>query len=121
MERRVASLRITGALRDTAGQHTIGPVGAIALHSGSRTLTVGPGPEENAGIFLQDRNTLDCVETSSGPKLVLTLYCDRRACAPVDYRVIDPSNAQIISRQDTFDECDAMCAESALGTSVPRE
>ncbi|PZQ33272.1 MAG: hypothetical protein DI562_02055 [Stenotrophomonas acidaminiphila] len=117
----VASVRISGALRDAAGAHVIGPDGAVAVRSGSRTLTVGPGPKGNAGVFLQDRNTLDCVDTPKGPKLLLTLYCDGRACAPMDYRVIDPNGAQILSTQDNLDECDTACAEKALGTSVPRE
>lgn len=110
-----AQLKVNGVQPDTL----IGPEGAIRITSGKSSLTIGPGAKGNSGIYLQDRNKLHCLSTPTGPKLVLALYCDGRSCAPVDYRVIDPSTAKVIGRLSSMDECDAKCATKALGTEIP--
>ena len=116
-----AMVRIAGMETEPSGaQHFIGPQGVISITSATSSLTIGPSPDGNAGIFLQDRNALHCISTPKGPKLVLAMYCDGRACAPVDYRVIDPNATRVISKQDPSDECDVACAQRALGTTLPR-
>lgn len=63
-------------------------------------------------------------ESNSGKKglrLVLVRYRFARYCAPVDDRVIDPATAKVISRQSADDECDARCAEKALGTNLSED
>ena len=92
---------------------------AISIQSGKSVLKISPGPENVSGIFLQDRNKLHCVNTPSGPKLILAMFCYARACAPVDYRVIDPKTAKVINKLDNMEECDALCAQKALGVQLP--
>lgn len=91
----------------------------ISIQSGKSVLKISPDPENVSGIFLQDRNKLHCVRTPSGPKLILAMFCYARACAPVDYRVIDPKTAKVINKLDNMDECDALCAQKALGVRLP--
>ena len=56
-----------------------------------------------------------------GPTGTLASYCFARHCAAVDYRVMDPATVKVISRQNADDECDARCAEKALGVQLPEE
>ena len=115
-----ATIRISGIEVDPASQASfVGPQGAISLVSGKTSLTIGPGPEGNAKIFLQDRNKLHCLSTPKGPRLILAMYCFARACALLDYRVIDPATAKVVSKQDGMEECDQACARKALGTAMP--
>lgn len=116
-----AVVHISGVERDptTGGLH-IASSGALSIVS-DRELLVGPGPEGNTGVFLQDRNKIQCLHTPAGPRIILAMYCDGRACAPVDYRIIDANTAEIVSAPDQADECDARCARMALGVSVPKE
>ena len=37
----------------------------------------------------------------------------------MDYRVIDTSTAKVINKLNDMDECDAVCAQKALGVSLP--
>ena len=115
-----ATVKVSGVEVDptTLGSF-IGPEGVISLASGRTSLTIGPGPEGNAKVFLQDRNKLHCLTTPKGPRLILSMYCFARSCAPVDYRVIDPATAKVVSNQDGMDECDQACAGKALGLVVP--
>ena len=92
---------------------------AIAIQSGKSVLKISPDPESGPKIFLQDRNKLHCVSTPSGPKLVLAMICYARSCAPIDYRVIDPNTLKVINKVDNMEECDAACAEKALGAKLP--
>lgn len=96
-----------------------GSYAAITIQSGKSSLTISPDPNSGSTIFLQDRNKLHCVSTPAGPKLVLAMYCDGRSCAPVDYRVIEPRTAKVLNKLDNMDECDAGCAEQALGSRLP--
>ncbi len=92
---------------------------AISVQSGEASLKISPDPESGSVVFLQDRNKLHCASTPTGPKLILAMYCYARSCAPLDYRVIDTATAKVISKQDDMEECDAVCAESALGIRIP--
>lgn len=96
-----------------------GSHGEISIQSGKSTLTISPQTDSGTGIFLQDRNKLHCVSSPTGLKLVLVMTCYARSCAPVDYRVIDPKTAKVISQQDHMDECDEVCAKKALGAELP--
>lgn len=96
-----------------------GSYSAISINSGKSTLTISPQTDSGSGIFLQDRNKLHCVSTPAGPKLVLFMICYARSCAPIDYRVIDPRTAKVVSKQDSMEECDKACAEKILGTAIP--
>ena len=117
-----AAIEVVGMERNaTTGRRQLGQDAAITITSGNRSLRIGPGAEGEAGIYLQDRNKLECLDTPTGPKLLLTMYCGGRACAPVDYRVFDTQTAAVTSQPDAADECDAACAKKALGTAVPRE
>ena len=91
--------------------------GTITIRNGKASLTIGG--EDGSVFFLQDQNKLHCLPTPKGPRLVLASYCFARFCAPVDYRVIDPTNVRVVSRQNPDNECDARCAEKALGLKLP--
>ncbi len=91
----------------------------ISIQSGKSVLKISPDAENVSGIFLQDRNKVHCVRTPSGPKLILAMYCHANACAPVDYRIIDAKTAKVINKLDNMDECDARCAQIALGVQLP--
>ena len=91
--------------------------GMITVRNGKASLTIGG--EVSSDIFLQEQNKLHCLPTQTGPRLVLAGYCFARFCAPVDYRVIDPTTVKVISRQNADNECDARCAEKALGAKFP--
>ncbi len=91
--------------------------GTITVRNGKASITIGG--EVSSDIFLQEQNKLHCLSTPTGPRLVLAGYCFARFCAPVDYRVIDPTTAKVISRQNADNECDAGCAEKALGAKLP--
>ena len=91
--------------------------GTITIRNGKALLSIGG--EVSSDIVLQDQNKLHCLPTPKGPRLVLSRYCFARFCAPVDYLVIDPSTSSVISRQDADGECDARCAEKALGLKLP--
>ena len=91
--------------------------GMITVRNGKASLTIGG--EVSSDLFLQEQNKLHCLPTPTGPRLVLAGYCFARFCAPVDYRVIDPTNVRVISRQNPDNECDAKCAEKALGSKLP--
>ena len=93
--------------------------GSIAIRNGIASLTIGG--TDGSVIFLQDQSKLHCIPTPKGPRLVLASYCFARHCAPVDYRVMDPATVKVISRQNADDECDARCAEKALGVQLPEE
>lgn len=114
-----AKITITGVETETAyrTKHLIGSSGTITIRAGKATLSIGA--DGNAGIFLQDQNRLHCVSTPSGQRLVLVSDCFGRGCAPVDYRVINPATAKVISRQNSADECDEACAQKALGSKLP--
>ena len=91
--------------------------GVITIRAGKASLTIGG--EDGSVIFLQDQSKLYCLPTTSGLRLVFASYCFARQCAPVDYRVIDPATVRVISRQNADNECDARCAEKALGAKLP--
>ena len=91
--------------------------GMITVRNGKASLTIGG--EVSSDLFLQEQNKLHCLPTPTGPRLVLAGYCFARFCAPVDYRVIDPTNVRVISGQNPDNECDAKCAEKALGAKLP--
>lgn len=93
--------------------------GIINIRGEKATLTIGG--EAASGIYLQDQNKLHCLTSPRGPRLVLASYCFGRDCAEVDYRVIDPATARVISRQTSMEECDEACAEKALGMKLPTE
>ena len=92
---------------------------SITIRNGKASLAIGG--EISSELFLQDQNKLHCLPTPKGPRLVLASYCFARHCAPVDYRVMDPATVKVISRQNADDECDARCAEKALGVQLPEE
>jgi hypothetical protein len=85
---------------------------------GATTLNIGPEAHGDSGIFLQDRNELHCLSAGKGPMLLLVMHCDGRSCPTVDYRVIDPKAAKVISVQSAMDECDVDCAKKTLGMQV---
>ena len=116
-----ATVRILDAEKDRPADSTgfSGLYSTINIQSGKSSLKISPDTDSGSGIFLQDRNKLHCVSTPTGPKLILAMYCYGRSCAPVDYRVIDPSTAKVINKLDNMDECDAQCARQTLGIAVP--
>lgn len=91
----------------------------IEIQSGAASLTIDEKPHSGTPIYLQDRNKLHCVSTPTGPKLLVVMHCFGSRCASVDYRVIDPKTAKVISKQDDMDECNVACAQKALGAPVP--
>ena len=93
--------------------------GVITIKGETASLTIGG--ESASGIYLQDQNKLHCVASPKGPRLVLASYCFGRDCAEVDYRVIDPATARVISQQTSMEECDEACAEKELGRKLPTE
>jgi hypothetical protein len=93
--------------------------GVITIKGEKSTLTIGG--ESATDIYLQDQNKLHCLASPNGPRLVLASYCFGRDCAEVDYRVIDPAAARVISSQNSVEECDKACAERALGTTLPKD
>lgn len=115
-----ATIRISDIDKDPIDSRGFtGSYAAITIQSGKSSLTISPDPDSGSTIFLQDRNKLHCVSTPAGSKLVLAMYCDGRSCAPVDYRVIDPKTAKVINKLDSMEECEATCAQKALGASLP--
>lgn len=118
-----ATVRIMDAEKDSPADSTgfSGLYSAITIQSGKSSLKISPDPDSGSTIFLQDRNKLHCVSTPTGPKLVLVMYCYARSCAPVDYRVIDANTAKVIHKLNDMNECDAACAQKALGTTLPAE
>lgn len=98
-----------------------GSYAAITIQSGKSSLIISRDPNSDSGIFLQDRSKLHCVSTPTGPKLILATYCFARYCTPVDYRVIDPNTAKVIHKLNDMNECDAACAQKALGVPLPEE
>lgn len=93
--------------------------GIITIRGEKTTLTIGG--EATSGIYLQDQNKLHCLASPKGPRLVLASYCFGRDCAEVDYRIIDPATARVISRQTSMEECGETCAEKALGMKLQTE
>lgn len=91
--------------------------GIITIKGEKATLTIGG--ESASGIYLQNQNKLHCLASPKGPRLVLASYCFGRSCAEVDYRVIEPATARVISSQNSAEECDDACAEQALGMKLP--
>lgn len=117
-----ATIRISGIDKDPADSRGFsGSYAAISITSGKSSLIISPDPDSGSTIFLQDRNKLHCVSAPAGPRLVLVMYCDGRSCAPVDYRVIDSKTVKMINKLDNMDECDAACAQKALGVKLPVE
>ena len=115
-----ATVRITDTDKDPINEMGFhGSYSAIHVQSGKASLKISPDPDSGSGIYLQDRNRLHCITTSTGDKLLLAMYCYGRSCAPVDYRVIDASTAKVINKLNDMDECDAACAEKTLGVSLP--
>ncbi|WP_334178658.1 hypothetical protein [Pseudoxanthomonas sp.] len=114
-----SAVRVSGLESSSQARTFIGPQGSIKI-MGATTLTIGPEAHGNSGIFLQDRNELHCLSTGKGQMLLLAMHCDGRSCPIVDYRVVDPKAARVISAQSAMDECDLPCAEKALGVSVPK-
>ena len=116
-----AKIKIQGVDADNPHQtrQLISSQGSIAIRNGIASLTIGG--TDGSVIFLQDQSKLHCIPTPKGPRLVLASYCFARHCAPVDYRVMDPATVKVISRQNADDECDAQCAEKALGVQLPEE
>lgn len=116
-----AKITITGVETETAyrTKRLIGSAGSITIRAGNAVLLIGGSG--SAGIFLQDENRLHCVSTPRGQRLVLVSDCFGRGCAPIDYRVINPATAKVISQQNAAEECDRACAEKALGTALPAE
>ena len=102
-------------LHETRG--LVSSQGMITIRNGKASITIGG--DVSSDIFLQDQNKLHCLPTPTGPRLVLAGYCFARFCAPVDYRVIDPTNVRVVSRQNADNECDAQCAAKALGAKLP--
>jgi hypothetical protein len=113
-----AKIEIQGVDADNPHQtrQLISSQGSITIRNGKSSLAIGS--EISSEIFLQDQNKLHCLPTPKGPRLVLASYCFARACAAVDYRVIDPATVKVVSRQNADDECDARCAETALGMKL---
>lgn len=101
------------------GDSLIPSHGVITIKGEKATLTIGG--ESTSGVYLQDQNKLHCLASPKGPRLVLASYCFGRDCAEVDYRIIDPATARVISQQTSADECDEACAEKALGIQLPEE
>ena len=116
-----ATIRISETQKDSPVDSTgfSGLYAAISIKSGKSSLIISPDPESGSTIFLQDRNKLHCVNTPTGPKLVLVMVCYARSCAPEDYRVIDANTAKVINKLNHMDECDAACAQKALGVPLP--
>lgn len=100
------------------GGNLIPSHGVITIKGEKATLTIGG--ESTSGIYLQDQNKLHCLASPKGSRLVLASYCFGRDCAEIDYRVIDPATARVVSQQTPADECDEVCAERALGTAMPK-
>ena len=117
-----ATVRITDTEKDPINEMGFhGSYSAIHVQSGKASLKISPDPDSSSGIYLQDRNKLHCITTPTGAKLLLAMLCYARSCAPVDYRVIDTSTAKVINKLNDMDECDAACAQKALGTKLPVE
>ena len=115
-----ATVRITDTEKDPINEMGFhGSYSAIKIQSGKSNLTISPDPHSDTPFFLQDRNRLHCVSTPTGPKLVVVMFCYGSSCSSVDYRVIDPNTAKVINKLSDIDECDAACAQKALGVSLP--
>lgn len=89
---------------------------SIQIASGVKSLVIGDGGD--ASIVLQNQNKLHCVATPTGSRLILAAHCFSNYCLPVSYTVIDPASLHVLSK-GVDGECDAACAEKALGTSLP--
>ena len=116
-----AKIEIQGVDADNPHEtrRLISTQGSITIRNGKSSLAIGG--EITSEIFLQDQNKLHCLPTPKGPRLVLARYCFARFCAPVDYSVIDPAAVKVVSRQNADDECNARCAEKALGVQLPED
>lgn len=115
-----ATVRITDTDKDPINEMGFhGSYSAIQIQSGKSSLSIGPDAPSGSPFYLADRNRLHCLSTPTGPKLVVVMYCYGRSCAPVDYRVIDASTAKVINKLNDIDECDAACAQKALGVPLP--
>lgn len=113
----IIQIQGTDSANPSDGGSLIPSHGVITIKGEKATLTIGD--ESASGIYLQDQNKLHCLASPKGPRLVLASYCFGRDCAEVDYRVIDPATARVISQQTSAEECDEACAEKALGTRLP--
>lgn len=113
-----AKIEITGVDADNTydTRRLIRDYGAsVRIQSQGRSLVIGDGGD--GSIPLQNQNKVHCVSTPSGPRLVLAAYCFSNYCLPISYAVIDPTTLRVLSR-GTDGECDAACAEKALGASL---
>lgn len=104
----VASVKVSGI-----DGEWISSGGLIDIESKANSLRIGA--QQHA--FMEDRNVVACVLSTSGPKVLLLAYCDARECPPSNYYVIDPATARIETTVE-YGECPLACAEAALGVRL---
>lgn len=69
---------------------------------------------------LSDHNSVACVPTGSGDKLLIGSACAGSACPDsYSYVVIDPRRAVVLAPRKRGEACDELCAGKVLGARVP--
>ncbi|WP_420997273.1 hypothetical protein ACKI2N_033315 [Cupriavidus sp. 30B13] len=69
---------------------------------------------------LSDHNSIACVPTSKGDRLLVGSACAGSACPDsYSYFVIDPKETAVLVPKKAGDACDERCAEKVLGVKVP--
>lgn len=109
-----AKVAIAG-IRPGQEQHIDGFEGSITISSAGKTLRA----DKDGGIPLENSAQVHCVTTPNGALLVVAAHCASSYCLPINYTVIDPASAKIVSVGDGEWGCDGACAEKVLGTQLP--
>ncbi|HMO74200.1 MAG TPA: hypothetical protein PKD48_02570 [Sphingopyxis sp.] len=91
-----------------------------SIGGGSAVVVIGDGgaPVLEIREQLSDHNGVACVTGTAGPRLLIWSNCGGSACGDdFAFTVVDPAVAAIVSDED----CDAACAASLSGSSLPFE
>lgn len=111
-----AQVAIDG-IRAGEEQHIDGFEGSITITAGGKTLRADK--DSGGTIPMENFAQVHCVATPNGARLVVAAHCASSYCLPINYTVIDPATAEIVSVGDGEWGCDGACAEKALGTQLP--
>lgn len=111
-----AKITVEGLTQSDASGHSnvIAPEGSISVRTASKVLRLG----QSEPFFLQDRTMLACMDTPKGKRLVVATFCDGRSCEPVEYAIVDPSNADLLSPRNGI-SCTSECAVKLIGDRLP--
>lgn len=74
------------------------------------------GKDISFGYLLSDFNTVRCVQTKRGARLLVGSNCGGSACSDAkDYSVIDPKTKSVYPAKNSIKRCDENCVNQFLG------